>query len=128
MALHLHFKKIEATDALKEHIEKRVEKFEKFVTYPMEIHVFLSVDKDGHTAELKCHAEYKEIVATAKEEDLYAAIDMVCHKIENQLKKEREKKKGHTAGHKSSRKSKEEMSTDLAADIPHIGKRDRTGS
>lgn len=123
MALHLHFKKIESTESLKEHIEKRVEKFEKFVSYPMEIHVFLSVDKEIHNAEIKCHAEHRDIVASADEEDLYAAIDVVCHKIENQLKKEREKKKGHTAGHRTARKSQEELSTDLAANIPHLGKR-----
>lgn len=125
MAIHIQFKKIHSTEALKEHIEKRVEKFEKFVTYPMEIHVFLSVDREIHSAEIKCHAEHRDIVATAEAEDLYASIDMVCHKIENQLKKEREKKKGHTAAHTSIRKSKEELSTDLAAEIPHLGKRDR---
>lgn len=127
MALHLHFKKIETTEALKAHIEGRVEKFEKFVTYPMEIHVFLSVDKDIHTAEMKCHAEYRDIVATASEEDLYSAIDAVAHKVENQLKKEREKKKGHAAARKVVKKTPEDLATDLAAEIPHIGKRDRTG-
>lgn len=126
MSLHITFRKIESTDALKAHVEDRVAKFDKFISYPMEVHVFLSIEKDSHTAEIKCHAEHREIVAKAKEENLYAAIDEVCHKIEAQLKKEREKKKGHAAAHKAVRKAPEELSTDLAAEVPHLGKRTKS--
>lgn len=125
MSVHFQFQNIDATAALKSHIEKRVEKFEKFVTYPMEIHVFCKLEREQHIAEVKCHAEHKELVATATEEDLYAAIDMVCHKIENQLKKEREKRKGHSSAHRALLTDPEELSTDLMAEVPHLGKRQK---
>lgn len=123
MSLHFTFKKIEATDALKDHISKRVEKFHKFVTYPMEIHVFLTVEKEIHFAEIKCHAEHRDLVASAESEDLYSSIDGVVHKIETQLKKEREKKKGHGAANKLNRKSAAKLAQDLPADIPHLEKK-----
>ena len=126
MAVHFQFKNIDATDALKSHIEKRVEKFEKFVSYSMEIHIFLKLEREQHIAELKCHAEHKEMVATAKEEDLYAAIDMVCHKIEAQLKKEREKRKGHSTAHRALEADPEALPIDIMAEVPHLGKRTKS--
>ena len=123
MALHFQFQNISATDALKSHIEKRVEKFDKFVPYPMEIHIFLRLEREQHIAEIKCHAERKEIVATSTEEDLYAAIDMVCHKVENQLKKEREKRKDRKTAHPALSGNSDEVTTDLMAEVPHLGKR-----
>jgi putative sigma-54 modulation protein len=70
----------------------------------MEIHVFLSVQKEVHSVEIKCHAEHKELAALAKSKDLYESIDMVVHKLEAQLKKERDKRKGHNRPHDSIRK------------------------
>jgi putative sigma-54 modulation protein len=104
MSLHFNFKHLEATDALKTHIEDKVSKLYKIVTYPMEIHVFLSVQKEVHSVEIKCHAEHKELAALAKSKDLYESIDMVVHKLEAQLKKERDKRKGHNRPHDSIRK------------------------
>jgi putative sigma-54 modulation protein len=118
MALNFTFRKIAATEALKTHIEKKVNKFQKHVTYPMDIHVLLAVEKTFQTAEITCHAEHKQMFAVAKSKDLYESIDMVVHKIEGQLKKERERKKGHTTAHTVSRKASK-LARDVEADIPH---------
>jgi putative sigma-54 modulation protein len=104
MSSHLNFKHLAATDALKTHIEDKVEKLYKIVSYPMEIHVFLSVQKEVHSVEIKCHAEHKEMAALAKSKDLYESIDTVIHKLETQLKKERDKRKGHNRPNASIRK------------------------
>lgn len=126
MTVHFAFRKIEATPALKEHIEKKVMKFEKFVTYPMDVHVMLSLEKTLHCAEITCHAEHRELFAVAKTKDLYESIDAVCHKIESQLKKEREKKKGHNAAHQVARpKAALRLAKDVEADIPHRAKKVR---
>lgn len=124
MNIQFTFRKIPATDSLKEHVEKRVEKFTKFVNYEIDVHVFLSLEKELHCAEITCRAEHHEMVAIAKTEDLYESIDLAAHKIENQLKKHREKRKARTAAHLASRKSNK-MAADVAADLPHQGKRRR---
>ena len=100
MSLHLNFRNIESTEAIKEHVEDKVEKLKKFVTYPMEVHVILSLEKNLQCVEITCHAEHKDFVASTKSKNLYESIDVCCHKIESQLKKEREKKKGHHTAHK----------------------------
>ncbi len=123
MSLHFAFRKIEATEALKARIEKRVEKFRKFVTYPLEIHVMLSLEKLLHCAEITCQAEHKSMVAVAKTKDLYESIDLAAHKIEAQLRKEREKHKGHKLAHKLTRPKSERLASDVGAVLPHSEKR-----
>jgi putative sigma-54 modulation protein len=125
MTLHLAFRNIEATEALKARIEKRVEKLSKFVNYPMEVHVRMGLEKTLHCAEITCHAEYRDLVAVAKTKDLYESIDEAAHKIEAQLKKEREKKKGHQAGHAVVRPAALKLAADVAAELPHLEKKAR---
>lgn len=123
MGLHFTFRKIEATEALKDHVTKKVEKFKKFVTYPMEVHVLLSLEKPLHCAEITCHAEHRELVALAKTKDLYESIDAAVHKIEAQLKKEREKKKGHNSARLAVRPTALKLARDVKADLPHREKK-----
>ena len=123
MKLIVTFRKIQGTSALKEHITKRTEKFEKFVSYPIEVHVAMSLEKDFHCAEITCHAEHHEMVAIAKTNDLYESIDLAAHKLETQLKKQREKRKGHTAAHALGRTRAAKLASDILADLPHQGKR-----
>ena len=84
MSVHFAFRQIEATEAIKAKIEKRVEKFRKFITYPVDIHVMLSLEKLQHCAEITLHAEFKNMVAVAKTKNLYESIDLAAKKIETQ--------------------------------------------
>ena len=124
MQIHYTFRKIEATDAIKTHVEKKIIKFSKFISYPVEFYAMLCVEKGGgHRAELKCHAEHRELVAQAKSRNLYESIDQAAHKLENQLKRERERKKGHLSAHLSSRSSSLRTGTDVAIELPHREKK-----
>ena len=131
MSLHLNFRNIESTQAIKDHIEDKVSKLKKFVTYPMEVHVMLSLEKTLQCVEITCRAEHKDFVASVKSDNLYESIDICSHKIESQLKKEREKKKGHQAAHKVANRHAEKFGAVVQAILPHIGKgqnRSRTGT
>ena len=128
MSLHLSFRKLEVTDALKQLIEKKTAKFEKVITYPMEIHVTVSLEKTLHVCEIVCHAEHKDIVGIAKTDDLYESIDQAVIKIEKQIKKSRDRKKGHQAAHRLVRAPEKEVKKDVGANFPHEGKRVRAGS
>lgn len=123
MSIQVVFRNMEATEALKEHATKRTEKLRKFVTYAMDIHVLLSIQKAFQCAEVTCHAEHKDLVATGKTKDMYESIDQACHKIETQLKKERERRKGHSSAHLTIRPKSLRAATDVDADIPHREKK-----
>jgi len=123
MELNFAFRKIAPTQALKDHVAKRVEKFEKFVTYSMEIVVRLSLEKMYHCVEISVHAEHRTLVAVAKTKDLYESIDLAAHKIEAQLKRERERKKGHGSARLAVRPKSLRLASDVAADIPHREKK-----
>jgi len=118
MTLSFAFRKIQATEALKDKISKKVQKFRKYVTYPIAVHVTLSLERTFQCAEITCHAEHRELVAVAKTKNLYESIDAVVQKIQGQLRKERERKKGHASGHVVLRKTAV-LAADVPADIPH---------
>lgn len=119
MNLHIQFRKLDPTPALKRHVEDMVKKLDKHVTYPMEVHVVLSVNKVDHMAEITCYAEHHELVALAKSKNLYESIETAVKKLEQQLKKHRERKKGHTAAHFIARPKGLKMARDVGAELPH---------
>ena len=123
MELTITFRKIKGTEALKDYVTKKVSKFEKYVNYPMEVHVLISLEKPYQCAEITCHAEHKQLVAVAKAKDLYESIDLAVHKVESQLKKEREKRKGHTSGHLAARPASLRLGQDIEAELPHREKK-----
>lgn len=121
--VQIAFRKIDSTPALKDYIHKKVAKFAKLVAYTMEVHVLVSLEKTLHCCELTCHAEHRELVAIAKTKNLYESIDAAVHKIESQLKKEREKRKGHARAHQQKRSSSLKQAQDIEASVPHREKR-----
>ena len=120
MHVNVAFKGFAPSEGLKEQIEARIEKLEKYVNYPVEVHVILSIEKLTHRTEITCHAEHKQLFSECETEDMHESIDRCIHKLEAQLKKERDKRKGHIA---ASRAIKKGDLSDGDADIPHRGKR-----
>jgi len=80
-------KNFEVTNALKEWVEKKLGKLEKYFDYMEEAQVTLVVNRDRHRAEVTIPLD--GIVIRGEEEtgDMYASIDMVIDKIERQIKK-----------------------------------------
>lgn len=124
MNLKFTFRHMEASEAVKTLISKKVEKLGKIVTYPVEYHITCSADKLEHTVEIDCRAEHKTLSAKATTTDLYESLDGAIHKLETQLKKEREKRKGHHSGHQMARDN-EHLAADVMAELPHSGKNNR---
>ena len=122
MNLHFNFRNIKPTEGLKEHLSEKASKIERYVTYPIEVHFYLKLEKAFHIAEVTVHAEHRDLIAMASSKDLYGSIDMSINKIQNQLRKEREKRKGHKQGHLNNRRSSKKLGQDLEAQIPHLDK------
>jgi putative sigma-54 modulation protein len=119
MKVTFTFQHMEASEAIKDLVTKKIEKFQKYVSYPLDVKVHVGVDATDQWVEITCHAERRQLVAEAKTTDVYEAIDLACAKMETQLKKEREKRKGHEASHKDI----SHLGEDVGLSVPHIGKK-----
>ncbi|KUK10898.1 MAG: SSU ribosomal protein S30P [Clostridia bacterium 41_269] len=80
-------KNFEVTDALREWVEKKLGKIEKYFNDLKEIQVVLVVNRDRHRAEVTIPLD--GIVLRGEEEtgDMYSSVDMVIDKLEKQIKK-----------------------------------------
>jgi len=80
-------KQVEVTDALRQHVEKRVSKLEKYLDKLEEAQVTLSVEKDRHRVEVTIPVNGIIIRGEEESGDMYASVDMVIDKLEKQIKK-----------------------------------------
>jgi len=80
-------KNFEVTDALREWVEKKLGKIEKYFNNLKEVQVVLVVNRDRHRAEVTIPLD--GIVLRGEEEtgDMYSSVDMVIDKLEKQIKK-----------------------------------------
>ncbi|MCS7164547.1 MAG: ribosome-associated translation inhibitor RaiA [Thermodesulfovibrio sp.] len=91
MKITIRGKNIDITEALRNYIEKRVSKFERFLNEASEAIVTMSTEKFTHKIDVLLKVEGHLIQAEGKAEDLYSAVDMVVEKLEKQVLKYKEK-------------------------------------
>lgn len=91
MKVNIKGRNIEVTDALKNYIEKRLNKFNKFLTDLTEVVVTVSTEKFTHKIDVLLKVNGHLIQAEGKTEDLYSAVDQVVEKLEKQVLKYKEK-------------------------------------
>ncbi len=84
-------KNIDVTPGLKEAVEEKIGKLEKYFTPDTEVHVTLSVEKDRHKIEVTIPVKGNIIRSEQVSNDLYVSIDLVEEIIERQLKKYKSK-------------------------------------
>lgn len=82
---------VEVTKALKEIVEKKVSRLERYFKPEVEAHVLLSVQKSTHTAEVTI--PFNGVILRAEEAngDMYNSVDLVIEKIERQIRKQKTK-------------------------------------
>ena len=84
MRLDITFRQIDASDEIRQWVERRVEKVARFLRPPIEAHVVLREEKFRQIAEVTVKAAGEgAYVASAEAEDIRTAIDLVMHKIES---------------------------------------------
>jgi len=99
MQVHVTFRHLEPSQAVKEYVQKKSEKFQKFLHEPIEVHVILEVQKLTHKAEVNVSAKNVKYHGLEESPNLYASIDLVTEKIGRQIRKHKEivKEHKHTA-------------------------------
>lgn len=101
---------IEVTEALRNYVEKRLKKLEKYFELSQDViaHVNLKVYRD-HTAKIEVTIPLPYLVLRAEEttDDMYRSIDFVSEKLERQIRKykTRVNRKSREKGLKEDRKS-----------------------
>ncbi len=87
MQFAIRGKNIEVTNALRDYVEKKVGKIEKYIDQPVNAQVNLYVERGKHIVEVT--AALNGLVLRGEEgtENMYASIDLVADKLERQVKK-----------------------------------------
>jgi len=88
-------RQMEITPALKEYIEGRARKIEKYTSKATQVAFTLKVEKYRHIAEVLVRANGFLLQAEEETDEMYASVDQAMNKIERQFKKYKEKLSNH---------------------------------
>lgn len=95
-------KNIEVTPGLKDAIEQKLGKLERYFTPETEINVTLSVEKGRQKIEVTIPVKGNIIRSEQTSDDMYVSIDLVEEIIERQLRKYKNKLVARNQGHPTS--------------------------
>ena len=84
-------KNIEVTEALKNIIEKKISKLDKYFNPDVEAQATLGVQKNRHTIEVTIPFNGVILRSEEQNEDMYVSIDIVTDKLERQIRKHKTK-------------------------------------
>ncbi|HHX93617.1 MAG TPA: ribosome-associated translation inhibitor RaiA [Tenericutes bacterium] len=109
MIYKIHGENIEVTDAIKEHIENKLSKINKYLSNPDKVtaKVVLSVYDASQKVEITIPLEQFTLRIEEEHGDLYTAVDHAADKLERQLRKQKTKLKAKM------KKGKEEIKFDF---------------
>lgn len=84
-------KNIEVTEGLKEAVENKLGKLERYFTPDTEIHITLSIQRERQKIEVTIPVKGDIIRSEQESNDMYVSIDLVEEVIERQLRKYKNK-------------------------------------
>ena len=95
MKITITGKELQATDAIKDYVEKKVQRIEKYFANDletMEVNVTIKAEKNVQTAEMYVAVKGENFKAVTEDKDLYASIDKDIDILEGQIRKNKTKK------------------------------------
>lgn len=94
MNLNLSGHHLEITPALRSYVQEKLSRVTRHFDHVIDAHVVLSVDKLMQKAEVTLRVRGKDIHCASREQDLYAAIDLVTDKLDRQVLKYKSRRSG----------------------------------
>lgn len=93
MKINIRGNKIEITDSIKNYIEEKLGKLDKYFDCPDEINANVVIKENGKYKKIEVTIPIKKAILRGEEsdKDLYAAIDFVIDKLERQIRKNKTK-------------------------------------
>ena len=92
MNIKITSKELEATEAIKDYIEKKAERLEKYFGEEFDVYATIKTEGSDKVAEISIKAETEEFRAVTAHRDLYASIDKDIDILEGQVRKMKTKK------------------------------------
>jgi putative sigma-54 modulation protein len=93
MQIAVTFRHFEADEGVKRYVKSKVQKLQKYIENPREVHVVLSAEKFRHIAEITIIGDGMTFNSQGRNSDLYTAIDQMVEKMERQVRERREKER-----------------------------------
>ncbi|MBK4366498.1 ribosome-associated translation inhibitor RaiA [Enterobacter hormaechei] len=87
MTMNITSKQMEITPAIRQYVADRLAKLDKWQTHLINPHIILSKEPQGFVADATINTPNGHLVASAKHEDMYTAINDLINKLERQLNK-----------------------------------------
>ena len=97
MQLDISGHHVEVTEALKEYVSEKVGKIEHHFDTITDVHCILTVEGSRHKAEATVNVKGKKLYAESTNDDMYAAIDCLTHKLNRRVRRHKEKLHDHHA-------------------------------
>lgn len=123
MDITVTFRHMEPTESLRTYAEEKVSKINKYLDFPVEAHIVLTVEKFRHVADVTLSLNGTMVKGVEETEDMYSAIDQVMDKIEIQVKRLRSKERSRRVDSKKGNDALEtetEGTSGLSAEEPGI--------
>jgi putative sigma-54 modulation protein len=83
------------TEGLKNHVEDKIQRVERYLGKIKEAHVILNFEKNVHVCEATLAAKNLKLSAKATSRDMYQSIDAALSRLETQAQKQKDKRAGH---------------------------------
>ncbi len=89
MKINARGSKLEVTDAIRDYINKKVAKLDKYFENPDEFTANILIKTIGNSQTVEVTIPIRKVILRAEEssEDLYKSIDLVSEKLERQIRK-----------------------------------------
>jgi len=84
-------KNIEVTDAIRQYVNDKADRLEKFEGSNTELNVVCRVERELQIVEMQLSHNGEFIKIEEKNDDLYASIDLALDRLERQMRKSKEK-------------------------------------
>lgn len=95
MNLNISGHHVEVTVPMRDYVKDKLKRVERHFDHLISAEVILSVEKERQKAEATVHASGANLHAEAINGDMYAAIDMLMDKLDQQTRKHKEKLRNH---------------------------------
>ncbi len=95
MQINISGHHVDVTSALRTYVSNKMKRIERHFDHMINIRVVLGVEKERQRAEATVQVSGARLFADAEHDDMYAAIDVLCDKLDRQIKKHKEKVTDH---------------------------------
>lgn len=92
MNIKITGKDLKATEAIKDYVEKKLERIEKYFEEDFDVNVTIRTEKNMQIAEMHVNTKANTYRAVTEHKDLYASIDKDIDILEGQIRKAKTKR------------------------------------